>query len=88
LACARKVLGSLMRYSYQRLRTAGAELAEPKGGFYVFPNFSAARTGLELSGHHERPLCERAIDKIGVAFLPGLRVRPSRTRVVSSHLVR
>lgn len=69
---ARGILRSLMRYSYERLRATGAELAEPKGGFYVFPNFSAPRTRLEARGiRSSRELCKRALDELGIAFLPG-----------------
>lgn len=69
---ARKVLSSLMLYTYDRLRSVGAELAEPKGGFYVFPNFSSPRTRLENRGiRSSRELCDRVLDELGVAFLPG-----------------
>jgi aspartate aminotransferase len=69
---ARKVLRSLMLYSYRRLRSVGAELAEPRGGFYVFPNFSPPRTRLDARGiRTSRELCERALEELGVAFLPG-----------------
>jgi aspartate aminotransferase len=72
LKCARRVLSALMRHSYERLRDAGAILAEPKGGFYVFPNLtplSAAfsRVGVTTS----QALCEWALEEAGVAFLPG-----------------
>jgi aspartate aminotransferase len=50
----------------------GAELAVPKGGFYVFPNFTAPRTRLAERGiDSSRELCERALDELGVAVLPG-----------------
>ena len=72
LRCARKVLRGLMSHSYDRLRSVGAELAPPKGGFYVFPNFSSPRTRLAERGIGSgRELCERALDELGVAVLPG-----------------
>lgn len=72
LGRARKVLRGLMLHSYDRLRSVGAELAAPKGGFYVFPNFSAPRTRLAERGiKSSRELCERALDDLGIAFLPG-----------------
>ena len=72
LTRARKVLRGLMRHSYERLRSVGAELAVPKGGFYVFPNFSAPRTRLAERGiTSSGELCERALEELDVAFLPG-----------------
>ena len=72
LTRARKVLRGLMLHSYDRLRSVGAELAAPKGGFYVFPNFTAPRTRLAERGiESSRELCERALDELGVAVLPG-----------------
>jgi aspartate aminotransferase len=72
LTPARKVLRGLLLHSCERLRSVGAELAVPKGGFYVFPNFSAPRTGLANRGiRSSRELCERVLEELGVAFLPG-----------------
>lgn len=72
LARARRILRSLMMYSYHRLRTVGADLAEPRGGFYVFPNLSAPRTGVAQRGiGSSQELCERVLDELGIAFLPG-----------------
>jgi aspartate aminotransferase len=69
---ARKVLRGLMLHSCDRLRSVGAELAAPKGGFYLFPNFTAPRTGLAARGiKSSRELCERVLDELGVAVLPG-----------------
>jgi aspartate aminotransferase len=72
LARARRILRSLMMYSYHRLRTVGADLAEPRGGFYVFPNLSAPHTGVAQRGiGSSQELCERVLDELGIAFLPG-----------------
>jgi aspartate aminotransferase len=72
LARARRILHSLMMYSYDRLHSTGAELAVPRGGFYAFPNFSAPRTQLAERGiGSSRELCERVLDELGIAFLPG-----------------
>jgi aspartate aminotransferase len=69
---ARKVLRSLTLHSYERLRSVGAELAEPKGGFYVFPNFTAPRARLAARGvTTSLDLCERVLDELGIAVLPG-----------------
>ncbi len=69
---ARRVLGALMRATHQRLQDAGAELAEPRGGFYVFPNFSPLRERLNTRGIvTSEDLCEQALEHTGIAFLPG-----------------
>lgn len=69
---ARAVLESLLTHSYDRLHAAGAELTHPRGGFYLFPKFVASRSrlaerGITTSGE----LCERVLDELGVAMLPG-----------------
>lgn len=72
LSRARVILHGLMKHTYDRLRSVGAELAEPLGGFYSFPNVSPPRTRLDARGIKTgRELCERALDDLGVAFLPG-----------------
>ncbi len=69
---SRRVLESLSRWVVARLRAAGLELVEPKGAFYVFPDFglhadSLAARGIETS----QVLCERLLSDAGVAILPG-----------------
>jgi aspartate aminotransferase len=72
LSRARSVLRGLMLYGHDRLRAVGAEAAVPKGGFYLFPNFTAPRTRLAERGiRSSRELCDRALDELGVALLPG-----------------
>lgn len=72
LVRARRVLRSLMLFTYRRFQSVGAELARPKGGFYVFPNFTGPRTRLASRGiTSSRALCERVLDELGIAFLPG-----------------
>ena len=68
----RTVLRSLMLHSYERLQSVGAELTKPRGGFYVFPNFTAPRTRLASRGiATSRDLCDQALEDLGIAFLPG-----------------
>jgi len=68
----RRVLRALGRSVSARLRAAGAELCEPAGGFYCFPDFSPLRAALAARGiASSAQLCERALEEIGVAMLPG-----------------
>jgi aspartate aminotransferase len=69
---ARRILHSLGRWTTDKLREAGARLRDPKGAFYLFPDFEALRSRLEARGiENSRQLCARALDETGVAFLPG-----------------
>jgi aspartate aminotransferase len=69
---ARRVLKALMHHAYERLRSAGAVLTEPKGGFYVFPNLTPLRDAFARVGVTSSPaLCDWALEEAGVAFLPG-----------------
>lgn len=68
----RRILAALMRHTWRRLEALGAELTEPRGGFYVFPNFTPLREQLNAKGVlTSASLCERALERTGVAFLPG-----------------
>ena len=69
---ARRVLRRLGRYAWLRLTKAGAIVPEPKGAFYVFPNFSPFRESLVARGIRTGPqLCEALLEETGVAVLPG-----------------
>ncbi len=69
---SRRVLGALGRRVASRLRTAGVEVAEPRGGFYLFPDFSALAEELHGRGiDSSEALCDRLLDEAGVALLPG-----------------
>jgi aspartate aminotransferase len=72
LARSRAVLDGLLHYGWRALLKAGAEVCEPRGGFYLFPDFEAhraelARAGIDGAG----ALCERLLEDTGVACLPG-----------------
>ncbi len=69
---ARRVLRRLGRYAWDRLVKAGATVPEPKGGFYLFPDFSPFKGSLAATGIRTgRQLCEALLEQSGVAVLPG-----------------
>lgn len=72
LTASRRILGALTRRCAARLRAMGAEVVEPQGAFYLFPEFaswapSLARRGIATS----EELCRRLLAEAGVATLPG-----------------
>lgn len=72
LAASRRVLRALGRRLHRRLAGAGVALAEPKGAFYLFPDFTPFRERLAARGVTTGPeLCLRLLDETGVALLPG-----------------
>jgi aspartate aminotransferase len=72
LARSRRILKALGPALAARLREIGCSLPEPQGGFYLFPDFSAHRAKLESRGIlTSRQLCERLLNDVGVACLPG-----------------
>lgn len=72
LARSRRILKALGPALATRLRETGCSLPEPQGGFYLFPDFSAHRNKLESQGIlTSRQLCERLLNDVGVACLPG-----------------
>lgn len=72
LAHSRRILRHLGRHVWRALRDAGAEVSEPVGGFYLFPDFSPLRERLTRHGITSSViLCERLLDETGVATLPG-----------------
>lgn len=69
---ARRVLRALGAHVYRELRAAGAAIAEPRGGFYLFPDFGPMRERLRVRGIcSSAELCERLLADTGVAILPG-----------------
>jgi aspartate aminotransferase len=72
LARSRAVLDGLLHYGWRALLKAGAEVCEPRGGFYLFPDFAAHRQALADAGiDTAAALCEQLLDDTGVACLPG-----------------
>ncbi|MBE7482532.1 MAG: aminotransferase class I/II-fold pyridoxal phosphate-dependent enzyme [Polyangiaceae bacterium] len=73
LRSARRVLRAFGALVHRELVRAGAEVAEPCGGFYVFPDFGPLRQRLRERGiETSTELCERLLLETGVALLPGL----------------
>ncbi len=69
---ARRILRSLGRYLYQKLKKAGVGIAEPRGAFYLFPDFEPFREKLMKKGIlTSQHLAERLLLETGVAVLPG-----------------
>ena len=72
LARQREILGALGRWCHRRLVAGGVRCAAPEGGFYLFPDFSAAAPALRARGIETgEALCEQLLTCEGVAILPG-----------------
>lgn len=72
LALSRRVLRALGRHCWRELKSAGVAVCEPRGGFYLFPDFSAFRDRLRGRGITDsQQLCEQLLEETGVATLPG-----------------
>nr|WP_321357463.1 aminotransferase class I/II-fold pyridoxal phosphate-dependent enzyme [uncultured Draconibacterium sp.] len=70
---SRRILKSLGNYFANRLREKYVTVPTPKGGFYLFPNFSVYREKLAARGILTSfELCEAVLRDTGVAFLPGM----------------
>lgn len=70
---SRRILRALGRWCWRHLTDAGLEVLEPKGAFYLFPDFGPHREGLARRGIADSAeLCERLLEDTGVAILPGL----------------
>lgn len=68
----RAIMGELCHYAWRRLNGIGAEVIQPMGGFYLFPNFEPFRVHLMAKGvNNGEQLCERLLEETGVACLPG-----------------
>jgi len=69
---ARRILAGLAERVAGRLRDAGVEVAQPAGGFYVFPDFGSRSSALLARGIASgEDLCTRLLEDTGVALLPG-----------------
>jgi len=72
LARARRVLAGLSAWAAAMLRSRGAEVVEPEGAFYVFPNLEPLREQLAARGiHTDLDVSERLLEECGVTTLPG-----------------
>lgn len=70
---SRRVLRALGNHCWQVLHNqAGLPMPKPRGGFYLFPDFSGHRQRLAARGiYTSEQLCERLLEDTGVAVLPG-----------------
>lgn len=69
---SRRILRTLGRYLWRRLKSAGISVPEPKGAFYLFLDFGPMRRRLELRGiTTSNEICEHLLRETGVALLPG-----------------
>jgi aspartate aminotransferase len=72
LSYARRILRNLGRELHRRLAGAGVPVVEPRGAFYLFPDFSVFREELARRGiHTSEDFCTRLLAETGVAVLPG-----------------
>ena len=72
LTKCRRVLKALGRHCVQSLKSAGVEVVNPEGAFYLFPDFKPHRRKLQRKGIRTSvALCERLLEETGVATLPG-----------------
>lgn len=69
---SRRVLKVIGRHCAATLRKAGVLVADPDGAFYLFPNYRELRDELKERGiSSSTELCERLLEDIGVATIPG-----------------
>ncbi len=72
LVHSRRVLGAIGNQLAAGLRDAGAEVLDPQGGFYLFPDFEPIADRLRARGiGTNREMCTRLLEDTGVAILPG-----------------
>jgi len=69
---SRRVLKAVSRVVCQKLEGCGARVAQPHGGFYAFPDFTALTQPLAARGiRNSHQFCTRLLEDTGVAILPG-----------------
>lgn len=69
---SRRILRSLGRELVEKLAVVGVGTVPPRGGFYLFPDFTPLSEALQARGiTTSLQLCERLLDETGVALLPG-----------------
>lgn len=70
---SRRILQALGEHLWQRLQDMGVAVVKPVGAFYLFPDFSPLRSTLAARGIRDSmQLCERLLEDVGVAVLPGV----------------
>jgi aspartate aminotransferase len=74
LVKCRRILSALGQYAYTNLKEAGVRIAEPQGGFYLFPDFTPYKEKLSKRGiSTSEDFCKTLLEKTGVAILPGCK---------------
>ncbi len=69
---SRRILKALGQSLATRLRTSGVQLVDPKGAFYLFPDFGTHKDKLAARGiATSEDFCKKLLDDTGVAILPG-----------------
>ena len=69
---ARRILKTIGQTCSDRLNESGIQTIDPKGGFYLFPDFSNHKESLASRDVTDSAsLCEMLLDETGVALLPG-----------------
>jgi aspartate aminotransferase len=72
LVQCRRILKAIGTTLVQRLRSAGIDVLDPEGAFYLFPDFGPLAERLRAAGiTTSDALCERLLADTGVAILPG-----------------
>jgi aspartate aminotransferase len=70
---SRRILRSLGRWAARSLESAGLHVCKPEGAFYLFVDFTPVAEVLKTRGiDTSTVLCERLLEDIGVAVLPGV----------------
>ncbi|MCG5215743.1 pyridoxal phosphate-dependent aminotransferase [Streptosporangium sp. KLBMP 9127] len=69
VAMSRRLHGTVVRAAHARFTAAGAEVAEPKGGFYIYPDLGRLRERLRVTTSAE--LAAMMLERHGVGVLPG-----------------
>lgn len=69
---ARRVLSAIGNACARRLREGGVLVEPPRGGFYLFPDFSPHAAALRARGiFTSKQFCDALLEKTGIAILPG-----------------
>jgi aspartate aminotransferase len=69
---SRRILAALGQWVADALNGAGISTLDPRGGFYLLPDFTPLAENLLRRGiTTSRVLCERLLEETGVAILPG-----------------
>ena len=72
LSGQRAILQHLSDYSYNKFNAHGIKTVKGAGGFYLMPNFSDYKSGLNAVGiTTDTELCQALLGKHNVALLPG-----------------